>query len=166
MGRQIVRQGRVVEQHPLEDVVAGKLTGRHDGSATAVGQPASEPAQRTLFTSHPDHTVNGVLVVPPLIGRQSRVVLHPHIEDIGEVAGNTADEAGAGRHGQQHGEGLIGLAGACLHFLVNTEADGRICQLTEERGRYAAIEPEWSVGLEDSDKGAAHVLWRITAAGL
>lgn len=160
MRREGIAHGGVVQQQALKGIVRGQLPGRHDRRATAIGQPAAEPAQGALLPGHADHAVDGVLVVAALGVRQRGVVLHAHVDDIGEVASDAADEARGHGHADERWErGLLAAvrAGvALLDLLVDAEAGGRVGELAEQRGRDASVEAEGAIVLEDVGKGAAH----------
>lgn len=167
----IIAHGGVIHEQTLESIVGGKLARRHDSGATAIGQPASEPAQRTLLLGHADHAVDSMLVVPALVGRERGVVLHTHVDHIGEVTGNAAEETGTDGHGEERGEGWLLAARAGAHvtgldLLIDAEPDSGIGKLAEQRGRYAAVESQGSVVFQDVDKCAAHVFRRIASACL
>lgn len=163
-----IPQRSVIHQEPLEGIVRRQLTCRHDGRAAAVGQPASEPAHGAFLARHANHAVDGMLVVAPVVGGQRGIMLHAHVEDVGKVAGNAAQEARGDGHGGKNGEG--GLAAgprvAGLEFFVDTESDGRVGQLAEEGGGYAAVEGERAVCLDDVDECPAHGFRRIAFAHL
>lgn len=168
-GEGVAHRG-VVQQQALEGVVRGELAGGHDGSTTTIGQPAAEPAQGALLPGHADHAVEGVLVVAALGRRQGGVVLHAHVDHVGKVAGNAADETRADGHGYQRGERRLFTAVpgdvALLDLLVDAEPGGRVRELAEQRRRDAAVEAERSIVFHDVDKGAAHGLGRIGLASL
>lgn len=155
-----IAHGGVVQQQALEGIVRGQLPGRHDRRATAIGQPAAEPAHGALLPGHADHAVDGVLVVTALGVGQRGVVLHAHVDDIGEVAGDAAHEArGHGHADERRERRLLAAVGAdvtLLDLLVDAEAGGRVGELAEQRGRDAGVEAEGAIVLEDVGKGAAH----------
>lgn len=171
VGGEVVAHGGVVHEDTFEGVVGGELPGGHDGGAAAVGEPPAEEAQGPLLAGHAGHAVDGVAVVAALGGRQGGVMLHAHVENVGEVARDAAEEAGPHGHGDEGREGRFAAGGqgarvTRLELLVDAEPDRRVGELPQERGRDAAVEGQRAVVLDDVDKGAAHVFGRVALAHL
>lgn len=160
MRSQVVAERGVVNQEPLKGIICGKLAGRHDGGAARVGEPAPKVAREPFLARHADHAVDSVLVISALGGRESGIVLHAHVEDVGKVARDAAEEARGDGHGCQSGKGgfAAGAGVARLELFVDAEADGRIGELAHERGRDTRVEAADTVVAENLYKGAAHVL--------
>lgn len=111
VGRRVVPHRCPGQQGALEGVVAGELAGRHEDGAQAVRPDAAPEAAPAFLARHADEAVDGVAVVAALGGWQGGVVLHAHVEDVGWVAGDAAEEAGGAGHGDEGGEGGGGAGG-------------------------------------------------------
>lgn len=103
VGGQVVAEVGALQEFFLENVVAGQLRGGHENGADAVGPHAAEEAAHAFVFDHARETVDGVLVVSALLGREGGVVLHADVEDVGGVACDAAQETGGGGHGDQCG---------------------------------------------------------------
>ena len=90
VGGQVVAEVGALEELLLEDVVACQLRGGHEDCADAIGPDAAEKTAHAFVFYHARETVNGVLVVAALFDRKGRIVLHPHVENVGGVACDAA----------------------------------------------------------------------------
>lgn len=184
---EVIVQWRVGEYESLEAVVRGELGCRHQDRTHAVRQYAPEKGPPSFLPCHAHQAVDGVFVVAAGGGGQGGVVLHADVEDVGGVAGDAAEEAGGGCHGDEGGEGrgCSGGGGGGFELFVDAEAGGGVGQLAEEGGRelgynfsfggvwkgvmgeiYAAVEAEEAVVAEDMDESVEHAARAIGGACL
>lgn len=83
-----------------------------------------------------------------LLKRELHVVLHPHVDHIGGRSNHSTTRTG--RSSQQNLPEKVQItAESLLAHLVNTEAGGRVRQLTEERRRDAVVERADSLLADD-----------------
>ena len=112
MRRQIVFERGLREEEVFGSIIGSELGRGHEHRTHAVGRPAPHQALPALLPRHPDQAIGSVLVVPALSRGQGGIMLHSHVQDIGGVSCDAAEEAGGGGHGDEGGEGGGG-AGGC-----------------------------------------------------
>jgi hypothetical protein len=92
MRGEIVAQVGPLQKLRLENIVTCELRRGHEDCADAVGPDAAEQAAHAFVFDHARETVDGVLVVATLLYGEGSVVLHSHVEDVGGIAGDAAEE--------------------------------------------------------------------------
>ena len=90
MRRQVIRRGRMRQQHSFEPIIARKLRRGHEHCAHTVRPDPAEETAPAFFARHTDQAVEGVVVVPAFGAGQGGVVLHADVENIGRVASYAA----------------------------------------------------------------------------
>ena len=133
MRREVILQRRVGQEHTLEAVVRGQLAGCHQHRAHAVRPHAPEQTPPPFFSCHAYESVDSVLVVAAVMGRERCVMLHPDVEDVGGVTGDAAEEPGCAGHGDEGGEGWCGEGGGedFFEFFVDAEPGCAVGQLAQ-----------------------------------
>ena len=120
-------KARGSEQGGFEGIVRSQLRGGHEHGSKTVGPHASEQGSPAFFADHAYEPVDGVLVPSSLRGRKCSVVLHPYVEDVGGIPGDSTQPARDGCHGDQGRESRSLLAREILfEFLVHAETRGAI----------------------------------------
>jgi hypothetical protein len=92
MRGKIVAEVGPLQKLRLENIVTCELRRGHEDCADAVGPDAAEQAAHAFVFDHARETVDGVLVVATLLYGEGSVVLHSHVEDVGGIAGDAAEE--------------------------------------------------------------------------
>lgn len=131
---QVVGHASLVDAYPLEDIVRGQLRGGHQHGARRIGPHPAEETRGALGAGHLNDTVDGMSVVAALFQGQRRIVLHAHVDHVGRVTCEAADETGRGGHTDQGKEahGMVRRGEAGFEFLVDPESRGRVGQLSQE----------------------------------